>query len=160
MVQTLAIRGHYYNGNKVISLLTNLGGNNTKGYDGSKIDYFYYINSKGEIDCILQDNMLITQWETHSLLSFSEKYGNNLPQRFYYNENTDKGKLLNQEFNEVYDAITTAYEKICDFHLNHCAFIVNVDKEEILDEIRNLFERLGDCKTTAHEIAEYFTWDN
>ena len=46
MVQTLAIRGHYYNGNKVISLLTNLGGNNTKGYDGSKFDYFYYINSK------------------------------------------------------------------------------------------------------------------
>ena len=74
MVQTLAIRGHYYNGNKVITLLTNLGGNNTKGYDGSKLDYFYYINSNGEIDCILQDHMLITQWETHSLKSFKKEY--------------------------------------------------------------------------------------
>ena len=74
MVQTLAIRGHYYSGDKVIALLAGLGGNNTKGYDGSKIDYFYYINSKGEIDCILQDNMLITQWETHSLDSFNKEY--------------------------------------------------------------------------------------
>ena len=74
MVQTLAIRGHYYSGNKVIALLRSLGGNNTKGYDGSKIDYFYYINSNGDIDCILQDNMLITQWETHSLDSFNKEY--------------------------------------------------------------------------------------
>ena len=72
----------------------------------------------------------------------------------------DKGKILNTEFNEVYDAISDAYDKITDFYIKHCAFIVNGDKEEILDEIRNLFEGLGDCKTTAHEIAEYFTWDN
>ena len=160
MTQRLAIRGNCYNGDKVIALLLLLGGSNAKGYDGSKKDYCYYINSKGIIDCILLDDMLITQWETHTLLSFSEKYGNNPPQGFYYNSNIDKGKILNQEFNEVYDAITTAYEKITDFHIKHCAFIVNVDKEEILDEIKNLFERLGDCRTTAHEIAEYFTWDN
>lgn len=161
MTQTLAIRGHYYSGNKVISLLVSLGGNNTKGYDGSKIDYFYYINSNGDIDCILQDNMLITQWETHSLLTFSEKYGNNPPQRFYYNENTDKGKVLNQEFNEVYDAITTAYDKLNEFYMEHCAFDNNnVKNKSIRIDINDLWDMLGNCREIAHEVAEHFTWDN
>lgn len=161
MVQTLAIRGHHYNGNKVIALLESLGGNNTKGYDGSKIDYFYYINSRGEIDCILQDNMLITQWETHSLLSFSEKYGNNPPQRFYYNENIDKGKLLNQEFNEVYNAISDAYDKMSEFYMEYCAFDNNdVKNKSILINISDLWDMLGNCKEIGHEVAEHFTWDN
>ena len=161
MTQRLAIRGHYYNGNKVISLLVSLGGNNTKGYDGSKFDYFYYINNSGEIDCILQDNMLITQWETHTLLSFSEEYGNNPPQRFYYNENIDKGKLLNQEFNEVYNAISDAYDKMSEFAMKHSSCI----QRDILNKridlgIHYLWEGLGYLKENAHEIAEYFTWDN
>ena len=161
MAQTLAIRGHYYNGNKVISLLTSLGGNNTKGYDGSKFDYFYYINSNGEIDCILQDNMLITQWETHTLLSFSEEYGNNPPQRFYYNENTDKGKLLNQKFNEVYNAISDAYDKMSEFYMEHCAFENNnVKNKSILINISDLWDMLSNCKEIGHEVAEHFTWDN
>ena len=161
MTQRLAIRGHYYNGNKVISLLVSLGGNNTKGYDGSKFDYFYYINSRGEIDCILQDNMLITQWETHTLLSFSEEYGNNPPQRFYYNEKIEKGKLLNQDFNEVYNAISDAYDKMNEFYMEHCTFDNNdVKNKSILFNISDLWDMLGNCKTIAHEIAEYFTWDN
>ena len=161
MVQTLAIRGHYYNGNKVISLLTSLGGNNTKGYDGSKFDYFYYINSRGEIDCILQDDMLITQWETHTLLSFSEKYGNNPPQRFYYNENTDKGKLLNQEFNEVYNAISDAYDKMSEFYMKHCALGQNdIDSGFVMCDLCEIWDSLGKCKNIGHEVAEHFTWDN
>ena len=154
----LAIRGDYVRGNEVIKILENLGGTNKKNLDGGVFRNFYFINLDGIIDSVFEERMLITQWETHTIDSYNEKYSKPNP-NFIYKKN-DVGKILNTEFNEVYDAITNAYDKITEFHLKHCAFIVNVDKEEILDEIRNLFERLGDCKTTAHEIAEYFTWDN
>ena len=154
----LAIRGDYVRGNEVIKILENLGGTNKKNLDGGVFRNFYFINLDGIIDSVFEERMLITQWETHTIDSYNEKYSKPNP-NFNYKKN-DVGKILNTEFKEVYDAITNAYDKITEFHLKHCAFIVNVDKEEILDEIRNLFERLGDCRTTAHEIAEYFTWDN
>lgn len=161
MAQTLAIRGHYYNGNKVISLLTNLGGNNTKGYDGSKIDYFYYINSRGEIDCILQDDMLITQWETHTLLSFSEEYGNNPPQRFYYNENIDKGKILNQEFNEIYNLISDVNNMVDMFYAERILYNKDIDaNSDIFSQVSKLQMMMSEVKCLSHDIAEYFTWDN
>jgi hypothetical protein len=161
MVQTLAIRGHYYNGNKVISLLTSLGGNNTKGYDGSKIDYFYYINSNGEIDCILQDDMLIFQWETHSLLSFSEEYGNNPPQRFYYNKNIDKGKILNQEFNEIYNLISDVDNLVDMFYVEHILYNKDIDaNSDIFSQVSKLQMMMSEVKCLSHDIAEYFTWDN
>lgn len=159
MRQRLAIRGNCYNGDKVIALLLLLGGSNAKGYDGSKKDYCYYINSKGIIDCILLDDMLITQWETHTLLSFSEKYGNNPPQGFYYNSNIDKGKILNQEFNEVYHAITTATELLGDFYMKHYCFNDNTNTE-MATVISDMWDKLGSVKEDAHEVAEYFTWDN
>lgn len=154
----LAIRGDYVRGKEVIKILENLGGTNKNKLDGSVFRHFYFINLDGIIDSVFEERMLITQWETHTIDSYNMKYSKPNPNFIYKKKSI--GKELNEEFNEVYDAITTAYEKICDFHIKHCAFIVNVDKEEILDEIRNLFERLGDCRTTAHEIAEYFTWDN
>jgi hypothetical protein len=161
MVQTLAIRGHYYSGDKVIALLAGLGGNNTKGYDGSKFDYFYYINSRGEIDCILQDDMLNTQWETHTLLSFSEEYGNNPPQRFYYNENIDKGKILNQEFNEIYNLISDVNNMVDMFYAEHILYNKDIDaNSDIFSQVSKLQMMMSEVKCLSHEIAEYFTWDN
>ena len=157
-MKNLAIRGSLIRCDEVIKILESLGGTNKKNLCGTKNRYFYFIDSNGIIDKIFEEDMLISQWETHTIDSYKSKYKEPNPNFIY--KKKDIGKELNTEFNEVYDAITIAYEKICDFHIKHCAFIVNVDKEEILDEIRNLFERLGDCRTTAHEIAEYFTWDN
>lgn len=159
MTQTLAIRGDYYNGNKVIALLVSLGGSNTKGYNGRKINYFYYINSKGIIDCIHQDNMLITLWETHTLLSFSEEYGNNPPMRFMYDTDAEGGKILNQEFNEVYNAITTATELLGDFYMKHYCFKGNTNTK-IATVISDMWDKLGSVKEDAHEVAEHYTWDN
>ena len=138
-----------------------MGGNNTKGYDGSKIDYFYYINSRGEIDCILQDNMLITQWETHTLLSFSEEYGNNPPQRFYYNENIDKGKLLNTEFNEIYNLISDVDNMVDMFFTKHILYNKDMKADsKIFEQVTRLQMMMSEVKCLSHEVAEHFTWDN
>lgn len=159
MAQTLAIRGNRYNGDKVIELLLLLGGSNAKGYDGSKKDYCYYINSKGIIDCIHQENMLITQWEKHTLLSFSEEYGNNPPKRFMYDTDAEGGKILNQEFNEVYNAITTAAELLGDFYMKHYCFNDKTNTQ-MATAISDMWDKLGSVKEDAHEIAEHYTWDN
>lgn len=72
----------------------------------------------------------------------------------------DKGKELNTEFNEVYDAISTAYDKINEFYMKHCVFSNDIENTSIHFDISRLFDNLGNCKETAHDIAEHFTWDN
>lgn len=159
MAQTLAIRGNYYNGNQVIALLESLGGRNAKGFNGSRFDYFYYINSKGIIDNIFQEDMLITQWETHTLLTFSNEYGNNPPKRFMYDTDAEGGKILNQEFNEVYNAITTATELLGDFYMKHYCFNGNTNTQ-MATVISDMWDKLGSVREYAHEVAEHYTWDN
>lgn len=161
MTQRLAIRGNCYNGDKVIALLLLLGGSNAKGYDGSKKDYCYYINSKGIIDCILLDDMLITQWETHTLLSFSEKYGNNPPKRFMYNADTEGGKILNQEFNEIYNLISDVNNMVDMFYAERILYNKDIDaNSDIFSQVSKLQMMMSEVKCLSHDIAEYFTWDN
>ena len=159
MTQRLAIRGNCYNGDKVIALLLLLGGSNAKGYDGSKKDYCYYINSKGIIDCILLDDMLITQWETHTIDSYNMKYSKPNPRFIYKKKDIDKE--LNEEFNEVYNAISDAYDKINEFYMKHCALGQNdIDSGFVMCDLCELWDSLGKCKEIGHEVAEHFTWDN
>lgn len=49
---TIESRGGKH-GKEVISYLERLGGKNTYSYRGAAIGFYYYINSKNEIDCML-----------------------------------------------------------------------------------------------------------
>lgn len=155
----LAIRGDYVRGNEVIKILENLGGTNKKNLDGSVFRNFYFINLDGIIDSVFEERMLITQWETHTIDSYNMKYSKPNP-NFIYKKN-DVGKTLNTEFNEVYNAITTAYDKLNEFYMEHCAFDNNdVKNKSIRININDLWYMLGDCREMAHDVAEHFTWDN
>ena len=75
MKKVLAIRGDYQKGNEVIKILEMLGGVNTYNYDGQEMRYFYFIcPHTNVIRAVFEENMLITDWETHSLKSFNEEY--------------------------------------------------------------------------------------
>ena len=73
----------------------------------------------------------------------------------------DKGKVLNEEFNKVYDAISEAYDQMNEFYLKHCALSQNdIDSGFVMCDLCSIWDMLGKCKETGHEIAEHFTWDN
>ena len=72
----------------------------------------------------------------------------------------DKNKALNREFNEVYDVISDAYDKLNEFYMEHCALGNNDVDRYTLNNISNILSNLGVCKENAHEVAEHFTWDN
>jgi hypothetical protein len=75
MEKVLAIRGHYQRGNEVIKILEMLGGVNTQNLHGLEMRNFYYICPHTNIiKFVFEEYMIITQWETHSLKSFNEKY--------------------------------------------------------------------------------------
>ena len=75
MKKVLAIRGDYHNGNEAIKILEMLGGVNTNNYDGMQMRQFYFICPyTNVIRAVFEENMLITQWETHSLDSFNKEY--------------------------------------------------------------------------------------
>jgi hypothetical protein len=75
MKKYLAIRGDYQNGNGVIKIWEMLGGANSKNLEGKEYRYFYFIcPCTGVIRAVFEENMLITDWETHSLKSFYEEY--------------------------------------------------------------------------------------
>lgn len=75
MKKVLAIRGSYQRGNEVIKILEMLGGVNSKNLEGNEYRFFYFICPyTGVIKYVFEENMLITDWETHSLKSFNEEY--------------------------------------------------------------------------------------
>ena len=75
MKKVLAIRGSYQRGNEVIKILEMLGGVNTNNLEGNEYRMFYFICPyTGVIKYVFEENMLITNWETHSLKSFNEEY--------------------------------------------------------------------------------------
>ena len=75
MKRVLAIRGSYQKGNEVIKILEMLGGVNNNNLEGNEYRLFYFICPyTGVIKYVFEENMLITDWETHSLKSFNEEY--------------------------------------------------------------------------------------
>ena len=77
------------------------------------------------------------------------------------NKTMDKNKTLNAvEFNEVYEAISKAYEAISEFYIKNYWAYQN-DNNDCYARYRtiHLLEKMGDCKDLAHDIAEHFTWD-
>ena len=75
MKKVLAIRGDSQKGNEVIEILEMLGGENTNNYEGKQMRQFYFICPyTNVIKCVFEEDMLITDWETHSLKSFKKEY--------------------------------------------------------------------------------------
>ena len=75
MKKHLAIRGAYQNGKEVIKILKMLGGVNSKNLEGKEFRFFYFICPyTSVIRAVFEEDMLITDWETHTLKSFYEKY--------------------------------------------------------------------------------------
>lgn len=71
----LAIRGDYQRGNEVIKILEMLGGENKDNLNGNEMRFFYFICPYTNIiKNVFEEQMLITQWETHTLDSFNEEY--------------------------------------------------------------------------------------
>lgn len=71
----LAIRGDYQRGNEVIEILEMLGGENKDNLNGNELRCFYFICPHTNIiKNVFEEEMLITQWETHSLDSFNKEY--------------------------------------------------------------------------------------
>ena len=155
----LAIRGDYLRGKEVIKILENLGGTNIKKLNGSVSCNFYFINLDGIIDTVIEECMLITQWETHTIDSYNMKYSKPNPNFIY--KKKDIGQELNEEFNEVYDAISDAYDKMNEFYMKHCALGQNdIDSGFVMCDLCELWDSLGKCKEIGHNVAEHFTWDN
>ena len=72
----------------------------------------------------------------------------------------DKNKTLNAEFNEVYEAISNAYNAINEFYMKHYfAQSSETDDRYARYGVMNLLDSMGDVKEEAHNIAEHFTWD-
>lgn len=78
MEKILAIRGDIFDNNRVIKILESLGGYNRHNITCAYYDYFYYIDSNGDITSIAQDKMLITKFNTHTIGSFLELYPYNI----------------------------------------------------------------------------------
>ena len=75
-----------------------------------------------------------------------------------YAKGFDDAPILNEKMNEIYDAVNNAYDLINDFYLKHIFSNTNcsgIDKALVSD----LFDKMGNVKEFAHELAEHYTWD-
>lgn len=74
-----------------------------------------------------------------------------------YANNLDDMRILNKRFNKVYNSISNAYSLLSDFYTNHIHF--KNGNTSVRDNIKELFEKMGDIKEIAHEVAEHYAWD-
>lgn len=77
----------------------------------------------------------------------------------YIENEFDDMPILCKEFNKAYDTISDAFDLINEFYINHIFFNkrCNPDHREAMAE---LFDKLGNVKEIAHEIAEHYSWDD
>lgn len=76
-----------------------------------------------------------------------------------YAKNVDDMPILNKEFNEVYDTISDAYDKVNEFYLKHIFFNERCNPLH-RKEVADLLDKIGKAKEIGHEIAEHYTWDD
>lgn len=104
-------------------------------------DYDYFVIHKEDLDCFEDKDECIQ-------ISCEE-----------YAKGFDDAPILNEKMNEIYDAVNNAYDLINDFYLKHIFYNSNcsgIDKALVSD----LFDKMGNVKVFAHELAEHYTWDN
>jgi hypothetical protein len=77
----------------------------------------------------------------------------------YIENDFDDMPILCKEFNKAYDTISDAFDLINEFYINHIFFNkrCNPDHREAMAE---LFDKMGNVKDIAYEIAEHYTWDD
>ena len=73
----------------------------------------------------------------------------------------DKGKILNTEFNKIYDLISDVNNMVDMFYAEHILYNKDVDaNSEIFKQVSKLQMMMSEVKCLSYDIAEYFTWDN
>lgn len=103
-------------------------------------DYDYFVIHKEDLDCVIDKDEYIQLC--------CENYAKGF----------DDAPILNEKMNEIYDAVNNAYDLINDFYLKHIFSNTNcsgIDKSLVGD----LFDKMGNVKEFAHELAEHYTWD-
>jgi hypothetical protein len=149
MEKIIGFRGNPHKRNEIIDALIEMGGVNKFNFSCGNNDMFYCIRD----GIICEYPLYLPKPFSCQLLSI-EQY------KTLVSQGKDKGKELNTDMNEVYDAISTAYEKMNDFFIKHCAFQQTNMPKKVHTELYKLYHTLGNCKENAHEIAKFFTWDN
>ena len=122
--------------------------------DTNKGGYYceVYLN---EDDCIDIDNFVIHK---DDLDCFENREAGIETLCKVYAKHFDDMPYLNREFNEIYQKVSDAYDLINEFYLKHifCNEKCNPAHRE---EMATLFDKMGEVKELAHEIAEHYTWD-
>ena len=108
-------------------------------YDSFEYDNFVIRNK--DLSCVEVDN------KEEFIQICCENYANNF----------DDMRILNKRFNNVYNSISDSYSLLSDFYNNHIHF--KNGNTGVRDKIKELFEKMGEIKEIAHEVAEHYTWD-
>ena len=73
----------------------------------------------------------------------------------------DKGKILNTEFNKIYDLISDVDNMVDMFYAEHILYNKDVDvNSDIFSQVSKLQMMMSEVKCLSHDITEHFTWDN
>lgn len=75
-----------------------------------------------------------------------------------YAKEFDDMPYLNREFNEIYQKVSDAFDSINEFYLKHIFFNKRCNPAH-REEMAKLFNKMGEIKELAHDIAEHYTWD-
>ena len=68
------------------------------------------------------------------------------------------GKELNNEMNNVYEAVSEACDLVAKFYLEN-VFCNNECGQDISEQFADLLDKISNAKEVAHELAEHYTWD-
>lgn len=75
-----------------------------------------------------------------------------------YAKHFDDMPYLNREFNAIYQKVSDAYDAINEFYLKHIFFNERCNPAH-REEMADLFDKMGEVKELAHDIAEHYSWD-
>lgn len=75
-----------------------------------------------------------------------------------YAKHFDDMPYLNREFNNIYQKVSDAFDSLNDFYLKHIFFNKRCNPTH-REEMAKLFNKMGEVRELAHDIAEHYTWD-
>ena len=122
--------------------------------DTNKGGYYceVYLN---EGDCLNIDNFIIHK---DDLDCFEDREAGIDTLCKVYAKHFDDMPYLNREFNAIYQSVSDAYDLINEFYLKHIFFNKRCNPAH-KEEMAELFDKMGEVKELAHDIAEHYTWD-
>lgn len=108
--------------------------------EGDCIDIDNFVIHKDDLDCFEDRQEGI---ETHCKV---------------YAKHFDDMPYLNREFNAIYPKVSEAFDSINEFYRKHIVFNKKCNPAH-REEMAKLFNKMGEVKELAHDIAEHYTWD-